>query len=112
MSLDVCRVKLTAGNIRNHHFYLRQCQSVIPEGGVGGKNKDQQGTPFAVRFAPGSTVETDVDGDKMILRNRKAVREFLEASAAAEGDVVVVERAGERSITVWLERAVVQTATA
>lgn len=47
----------------------------------------------------------------MILRNRKAVREFLGTSAATEGDVVVVERAGERSITVWLDRAGIEAAT-
>lgn len=53
MSLDVCRVKLSAGNISNHHFYLRHCQSVIPEGGIGGKNKGEPGIPFVVRFEPG-----------------------------------------------------------
>ncbi len=105
MTSNVCRVKLTAGNIRNHHFYMRGCDSVIPPGGVGGKNKGHPGSSFSVRFEPGPTIETDVDGDKMILRNRKAVRAFLEASAAVEGDQVAIERSADRILTVWLERA-------
>ena len=100
---DVCRVKLTAGNIRNHHFYLRGCESVIPEGGLGGRNKDTPGRPFTVRFEPGPTVETDVDGAKMILTDRKAVRAFLESAAASEGDVVCLQRIGDRQIVAWLE---------
>jgi hypothetical protein len=97
-------VKLTAGNIRNHHFYLRGCEALIPDGGIGGKNKEARGQTFTVRFEPGPTIETDVDGEKMILRDRKAVRAFLEASAAEEADVVALERSGDRSVTIWLER--------
>lgn len=103
MSTGVHRVKLTAGNIRNHHFYLRGCDAVIPEGGIGGKNKEARGQPFTVRFEPGPTVETDVDGAKMILRDRKAVRAFLEAAAAVEGDTVAIERTSERTLEVWIE---------
>lgn len=104
MSSDqVGRVKLTAGNIRNHHFYLRSCESVIPEGGIGGRNKDEPGRPFTVRFEPGPTVQTDVDGAKMILRDRKAVRAFLESAAATAGDVVCLQRTGDREVVVWLE---------
>lgn len=103
VSTDVHRVKLTAGNIRNHHFYLRGCEALVPDGGLGGKNKEARGQPFTVRFEPGPTVETDVDGAKMILRDRKAVRAFLEAAAAAEGDVVCLRRVAERELEVWLE---------
>ena len=102
-SEEVGRVKLTAGNIRNHHFYLRGCDPLIPEGGIGGKNKDAPGRPFTVRFEPGPTVETDIDGAKMILRDRKAVRAFLESAAATEGDVVCLQRIGDREVVVWLE---------
>lgn len=105
MSNSVARVTLTGGNVRNYHFYLKSCQSVIPTGGVGGKNKGEPGQVFTVRFEPGPTVETDVDSEKWIFRNRKAVRAFFEASAAAESDVVVIEKSADRVLTVWLERA-------
>ncbi len=106
MTSSLFRVKLTGGNVRNFHFYLRDCLDVIPAGGIGGKNKGSPGEAFTVRFEPGTTVETDVDGDKLIFRNRKAVRAFFEASAASEGDVVVIEKSGDRSLTVWLERGI------
>lgn len=103
MSADVCRVPLTEGNVKNYHFYLRTCPNIIPADGLGGKNAGEPGKPFTVRFEPGMTVETDVDGAKMILRNRKAVRDFFERSAASAGDVVVIERSGDRVLSIRLQ---------
>lgn len=105
MPENVCRVSLTGGNIRNNHFYLRSCSVLIPEGGVGGSNSSDQGVPFTVVFSPGQTIETDVDGAKMIFRARQPVREFFERSGAQEGDQVLIERGGERLIKVSLEPA-------
>ena len=104
MTKQQSRITLTGGNIRNHHFYLRDCQSLLPSGSVGGKNKESPGQPFTVRFEPGQTIETDVDGDKMIFRNRGAVRDFLESTAASVGDVVIVERTADRVLEVRLEK--------
>ena len=103
MSDLVCRVPLTGGNVRNHHFYLRSCRNIIPAGGMGGKNALDLGTPFTVRFEPGETVETDVDGSKMILSSRKPVRDFFERSGAVDGDNILIERTGERSLRITLE---------
>jgi len=105
MAETIGRVTLTAGNLRSFHIYLRSVAALIPEGGIGGANSSDLGTPFKVTFSPGETIETDVAGDKMILRNRRAVRGFLEATAAEAGDVVVIERAADRELTVWLEEA-------
>jgi hypothetical protein len=98
------RITLTDGNVRNHHFYLRDCRSILSSGSIGGKNNDNPGQLFTVRFEPGETVETDVDGDKMIFRNRGAVRDFLESTAASAGDVVIVERTADRVLEVRLEK--------
>lgn len=103
--MKTVRIVLTAGNIRNHHFYLRNCPEIIPEGGLGGNNKSQPGVTFTVRFEPGSTVQTDVAADKMIFRDRKATRDFLERSAAEEGDLVILEQVGTREVAVRLEKA-------
>ena len=102
--METARIVLTAGNVRNHHFYLRGCSQIIPEGGLGGNNKSDLGVPFTVRFEPGPTVLTDVDAAKMILRDRKATRAFFEGAAAREGDVVLLERSGDREISVRLEK--------
>jgi hypothetical protein len=40
----------------------------------------------------------------MIFRNRGAVRDFLESSAASAGDVVIVERTADRVLEVRLEK--------
>ncbi len=103
--MKTASIVLTAGNIRNHHFYLRGCPEIIPEGGLGGNNKSHPGETFTVRFEPGSTVQTDVAADKMIFRDRKATRDFLERSAAEEGDVVVLDRIGTREVSVRLTKA-------
>ena len=103
MNASVCRVPLTNGNVNNHHFYLRSCAHLIPDGGVGGKNKSEAGASFTVTFDPGMTVETDVDGAKMILRDRSGVRDFFKRSGAAAGDDVILERTGPRSLLVRLQ---------
>lgn len=100
--LQSCRVPLTGGNIRNNHFYLRGCESIIPTGGIGGKSVADSGRRFAVNFEPGSESETDVDGSKMILRARGAVRDFYVRSGAAEGDQIIITRTAERELTVTL----------
>ncbi|NJC05761.1 hypothetical protein GGQ97_001554 [Sphingomonas kaistensis] len=105
MPENVCRVPLTGGNIRNNHFYLRSCSTLIPEGGVGGRNSSDPGVPFTVVFSPGQTIETDVDGAKMIFRARQPVRDFFKRSGAQEGDKVVIQRGGDRLMKVSLEPA-------
>jgi hypothetical protein len=98
------RIVLTGGNVRHHHFYLHNCESLLPGDAIGGGNRNAPGAPLSVRFEPGQTVQTDVAGDKMIFRCRAAMREFLEGTAAEEGDVVVLERTGERGFDVRLEK--------
>lgn len=105
MSAKICRITLTGGNVRNHHFYLRDAASLLPADSIGGKNADERALPITVRFTPGPTVETDVDGAKMIFRDRSAVRTFMESAAAVEGDVVVLELTGPRTVEVTLEDA-------
>ena len=99
----VRRIQLTQGNIGNQHIYLRGCSSILPADCVGGGNKEKAGRPVRVKFEPGGTVDTDVDGKKWFFRERKAVRAFLEGSAAEAGDWVIVERVGDRSFEVRME---------
>lgn len=105
MTNNTARIPLLQDSIDNHYLRLRTCKTLIPEGGLGGSSKSDPGRPFRVHFEPGSSIDTDVAGDKMILRNRKAVREFFETAAAEPGDVVVIESSGDREWRVWLEKA-------
>jgi hypothetical protein len=57
---------------------------------VGGSNSDDKAeNELTVEFVPGSTVKTDIAGDKMILRNRSAVRDFFQRAGVEEGDRIL-----------------------
>jgi hypothetical protein len=99
-------VRLTGGNIRNGHIYLRKVRHLLPDDVVGGPNAEATAPNLlTVAFAPGPTITTDVAGDKMILRQRGPVREFFRASGARENDDVTVERTGPYSLRISLLRA-------
>ena len=93
-------IVLTQGNINNSHFYLRTTASLLPEDCIGGSNQTQKGKAVAIRFSPGSTTLSDVDGAKMIFRCRTAVREFFERSNCVAGDSIQIERLSEREFRV------------
>lgn len=99
------RIPLSGGNVRNGHFSLRSARHILPADSLGGGNRDSAGTPITVAFTPGSVIETDIAGDKMILRERGAIRAFFDRTGAQEGDEVVLRRSGERAFSVSLARS-------
>ncbi|MER8911524.1 hypothetical protein NKH99_28380 [Mesorhizobium sp. M0854] len=96
-------ITLTDGAIRNGNLSLNSIRHLIPAGGVGGTNKHDLGRPFIVRFDPGGVHETDVAGDKMLLRCRAAVRHFFGQAGAKEGDIVRVDRPDTRTLSFTLQ---------
>lgn len=99
------RIPLSGGNVRNGHFSLRSATHILPADSIGGGNRTSAAKPIMVTFNPGSMVETDIAGDKMILRERGAVRAFFDRSGAAEGDAIVLRRDGDRTFSVSLDRS-------
>src|SRR5450759_1858996 len=69
--------------------------------GPGGSNKDQVAAKLlTVTFNPGKTVQTDIAGDKKILRVRSSVlRDFFDRAGATPGDVVEIERSAPYAYT-------------
>ena len=98
-------IPLSGGNIRNGHFYLRRAVHLLPHDCIGGSSKAQAAKNIHVNFDPGTTVETDIAGDKMILRSRSQVRDFFERTGAKEGDYLRLSRIAEYSYVVALRRA-------
>ena len=93
-------IELTEGNVRNHHIYLRG-MSWLPASAIGGGNAtDAAADQLTVTFSPGQTVRTDVAGDKMIFRERGAVRDFFERVDAKGGTRLVLELTGPLSVHV------------
>lgn len=93
-------ISLTQGNLNHNHFYLREALSLLPEDCIGGKNKAQLRHPIQVTFQNGQTVETDVDGAKMILRRRSPVGDFFVRTGCVAGDTLRFTRLGEREFHV------------
>ena len=96
-------VRLTGGNIRNGHIYLRTVERLLPPDVIGGPNASAAARRhLTVTFDPGPTIETDVAEDKMILRARDPVRTFFAASGAKEGDEVVITRTAPHALHIAL----------
>lgn len=105
---DAVFVPLTAANLKPKHIYLRRAERLIPQDAIGGPNRHRASdTPVTVTFEPGRTISTDVAGDKMILRDRSGVRDFLERSGAKVGDDVCIERTGPRHLRFSLKKRLV-----
>lgn len=50
-------IRLTEGNLRNNHFYMRTAESLLPSDCIGGSNKSDLGKPIRVTFEPGPSIE-------------------------------------------------------
>lgn len=101
MSVSAVVIEVNDANIRNSHFYLRRAEHLLSRSVIGGSNRAQAAEErLIVEFQPGRTVETDVAGDKMILRNRAAVRDFFDRAAVSGGDRILVEVVGRNRLRV------------
>jgi hypothetical protein len=90
---DEVTVALTGGAIRNGNLSVRNAQHLLPEGVIGGSKRDDAAARrLTVVFHPGQTVETDIGGDKMLLRCRGAVTDFYARTGAKGGDLVHLRR--------------------
>ncbi|MEY9983422.1 hypothetical protein ABH995_002759 [Bradyrhizobium yuanmingense] len=98
------RVELTSGNLRHGHVYLRSIIDFFPSDAIGGSNKSGIAAKnLRVTFDPGGTIETDIAGDKGILRARgEILRRFFEDSGASPGDTVEIIRTGPYAYTFTL----------
>lgn len=86
-------IVLTDGAIRNGNLSIRTARHLLPESVIGGSNQDDAAAcRLTVAFHPGETVETDIAGDKMLLRCRGAVADFYKRSGVKRGDLVTMQR--------------------
>ncbi|GGE33722.1 hypothetical protein GCM10007276_08830 [Agaricicola taiwanensis] len=98
-------VKLTAGNIRNSHIYLRDLFDRFPEEAVGGSNRHEKAArEVIVDWGGASPAQTDLDGSKKLFRSRGWIRTFFEANDASAGDRVQVQETGPYSYRVRVKK--------
>lgn len=100
-------IRVTAGNLRQNHICITGNHDFFPADAVGAAQKRRngggKGVPIRIDLAAlNKTVETDIGRDaksgkpRGILRGRSWVREFFEAQRVSAGDVLSLERMGER----------------
>jgi len=98
------RISLTGGNIRNCHISVTRLRDLLPPDCFGAANKKNgAGRPVVIHLEGlNSTIETDVGRDaktgrpRSHFRERGWIRKFFDLHNAKAGDVVEVERLGDR----------------
>ena len=102
----IAQTQLTAGNIKNNHFYLRDHVYRFPSDLLGGSNRNAKAAKEAVIDWGGSSpAMSDIDSEKQLFRGRGWVRQFFEATDARPGDWVMVEETGPYRYKVSLKKA-------
>jgi hypothetical protein len=88
---------INQANLDHGHIYLAECMDLFPSDAVGGANKKSLAArTVQVDYGSGH-VNTDVVGNKKILRRRGWVRSFFRENNLHAGDRVVLERLGPYS---------------
>ncbi|SHM66429.1 ASCH domain-containing protein [Roseibium suaedae] len=106
------RTTVTGGNLRNDHFYIREFLDRFPADTIGGSNKSAAAPrEITIDWGGPSLVMTDIDRTKGMFRKRGWVGKFFEASAASEGDAIVVTSRAPYRVHVRIERRPKSTAS-
>ncbi len=103
-------IRVTAGNLRNSHIYITGHWDFFPQDCFGDANlvSGHPGRPIAIRLdGMRRTIETDIATDaktgkpRREFRARTWVREFFERHNIRPGDVLALERIGEREYRLY-----------
>lgn len=90
---ELC-ITLTQGNINNNHLNIPRNTTLFAESVWGGKNKQEPGSQVEWHFKGlDYSVNSDIDGSKRILRNRSAVKNFINSM------MQLLEKSYEFSVT-------------
>lgn len=93
------------GGLNNNYLKVGDFIDMFPADSIGGSSREQA-APRSVQFdfGLGGLERTDIDGHKMILRERGAVGRFYQAHRIGPGDEVIIERTGEHLYHVYPRR--------
>jgi len=85
-------VRVTAGNLRNGHVYIKDCLWFFPKEAIRGERTDQtEAHPCTLELAEVGVVETEIDPHKGIFRWRGWKKFFLQHNVV-ENDSIVFSR--------------------
>lgn len=103
-------IRVTAGNLRNSHVYITGHHDFFPEDCIGDSSltTGKPGKPIRIRIdGLRKVIETDIARDaqsgkpRREFRMRTWVREFFEHHSIQPGDVLALERIGERDYRLY-----------
>ncbi len=101
-------LRVTAGNLRQGHLYVRGHFDFLPPDALGQSRKAGRGKPIVIELEGlGKSVETDLGSDaktgkpRGFFRDRKSIREFYARHKTQPGDVLALERLGERQYRLY-----------
>jgi DNA polymerase-3 subunit epsilon len=97
---------LTAGNLKNNHFYLRKFLTAFPDSAIdASKTPDRGAKMLTVEWSHGVSSITDICGRHKFFRDRSNTRAFFERTGAQPGDIVEVTRIASGRYRLALQRA-------
>ncbi len=102
-------ITITAGNVRNHHFYISGHYDFFPDDCVGSAKKVAgHGREIEINLVGlNRSIKTDIGREtvsgkpRKFFRGRKWVREFFEYHEIKIGDVLALERVKSRSYRLY-----------
>jgi DNA (cytosine-5)-methyltransferase 1 len=93
-------LRVTAGNLRNNHISVRDHLDFFPADALGPSKKptDINGHAIGLQLTGfDTTVKTDIAASKGIFRERRWVGRFFKQHSIRSGDLLALERVGERN---------------
>ena len=81
-------IELSAGAIAQGYLPLRRALGLLPARAIGGGNRACAAQSIRVHLNTGGTVESDIDGVKMLLRARAPIRAYYEAQQVEPGSTL------------------------
>lgn len=88
---EVRTLRVTQGNLDNHHLYLTAAMDLFPADSLGGSNRQGAARPVRVHCNAG-TIETDIVQARRMFRRRAWLGRFFALNRVRAGDYVLLER--------------------
>lgn len=94
-------ITLTQGAVDHNYLSLTSIRDFFPTDAIGGSSKDDQALrKISIDWGDDCPIETDIAGDKMILRQRGWFGEFVSHFRLTAGDKVILTRHGDYTYSI------------
>lgn len=97
-------LKLTKGCFNNNYLLIKDALDIFPKDSLGGGNTDSKGTNIDLYVGMKCFIQTDVDLEHGIFRDRKWFIKFAQRHELDVDDEVVLEKVGERAFYLYPKR--------